>query len=271
MKSTAERKKSNYVDTIQLSARRPWVVVWAPQSNNYARVPSTFDRSKGGHCLFDQAIEVAKVWGAADQIVPVVLRPHRPWWDQTVSGLPQENVAEQPFDRGSAAGILLAILRIYRRDPLARIILLSAHGAAVQVNSPLPAPESTNSRDDLVVVARSAPGRRPIKGRREVSAFHRVHGEWQKSRMPHDGLVVASAANLVQLFIDNQPELTGQFLSKLQGAALFDNMELDQLYPYLPETDFQAEVLGRSIRRAEAVERTPRVRVNRPAARMVSL
>ncbi len=235
----------------EVCSQKPWVIVWSEYGHSRDRIPRSFARSEEGCSPFEQAIRHAERWAARARITPVVLRPQKPWWSQPVESLPQENLAEQPFDRGSAPGILLAILRIYRKDPAARVILLSANCDAVAVEGVEHALAVLGRRRDVVVLAPSetVAGQDGV-GQGSLLASRRVDGTWRVALDPTDarggGIIVASAQALLQLFVDTQPELTDQFLTTLTGPSLFDDVALDRLYPFLPELDFCQEVLARA-------------------------
>ncbi len=229
-----------------------WVIVWTAQENQVQRVPTPFNRGDEAQCPFEKALDLALTWAPKERVAPVVLRAEKPWWARPVDAVPAENLAEQPFDRGSAPGILLAVLRIYRKDRDARVVLLSAGSdlvASSHVNDSL---SQVGGRDDVVILAQAQPAHGVAAPRRQpVAAYRRVKGEWRLALRAGEarggGIIVASAGALLQLFIDTQPELTDQFLTTLTGPSLFDEVALDRLYPFLPETDFHAGVLNRAL------------------------
>jgi mannose-1-phosphate guanylyltransferase len=54
----------------------------------------------------------------------VVASQHARWWRDSLSSLPLANLFVQPENRGTALGILLALLHILERDDLARVLVL---------------------------------------------------------------------------------------------------------------------------------------------------
>ena len=225
---------------------QPWVIVWMANQDDARRVPQMYTRGHEGRCPFETALELAHRWAPAMQVMPVVLRSHKPWWFQPVESLPVENLAEQPFNRGTAPGILLALLRIYQKDSDARVILLSARGAERGTDRLDDALLRTGTNADIVVFG---------TGDGSAAAIDAHSGSWPTALGAADSdrdVIVAKVGALLQLFVDTQPELTDQFLA-LTGPALFDESALDRLYPFLPETDFESDVL----RRATAVGSVP--------------
>jgi mannose-1-phosphate guanylyltransferase len=61
-----------------------------------------------------------------DRLCVIVAADHRRYWQPALWTLPVANVIVQPRNCGTANGILLAVLRILERDPLARIVFLPA-------------------------------------------------------------------------------------------------------------------------------------------------
>ena len=56
----------------------------------------------------------------------IVARRHEPYWRRALGSLPARNLITQPRNCGTANGLLLAVLHILERDPLARILFLPA-------------------------------------------------------------------------------------------------------------------------------------------------
>jgi len=58
--------------------------------------------------------------------MPVVREQDRPWWGPLVRDLPAPHVVEEPLDRGSAPGVLVAALRISGWTPHDHILAIAA-------------------------------------------------------------------------------------------------------------------------------------------------
>jgi mannose-1-phosphate guanylyltransferase len=58
-----------------------------------------------------------------ERIVIVVAEAHRRHWERELADWPAENLVSQPENRGTAAGLLLPLLAIARRDPTARVVV----------------------------------------------------------------------------------------------------------------------------------------------------
>jgi len=89
-------------------------------------VPKQFCSLQGGPSLLQEALHRAQAVAPRERICTVVAENHRRWWQGTLWSLPAANIFVQPANRGTAIGILMPVLRILARDPLARIVFLPA-------------------------------------------------------------------------------------------------------------------------------------------------
>lgn len=91
---------------------------------NGVAVPKQFCSLDGGPSLLQEALLRAEAVAVRPRVCAVVAPQHRTFWGQPLGLLPEANVIEQPLNRGTALGILLPLLRLERRDPRARLLLL---------------------------------------------------------------------------------------------------------------------------------------------------
>jgi mannose-1-phosphate guanylyltransferase len=89
-------------------------------------VPKQFCSLRGGASLLDEALQRAASVAPVERISSVVAEQHAAWWCRSLAGLAPANVFVQPQNRGTALGILLALLHIVARDPHARVVILPA-------------------------------------------------------------------------------------------------------------------------------------------------
>ena len=89
-------------------------------------VPKQFCSLNGGHSLLEDAMNRGRRIVPRERLCAIVAADHRRYWQPTLWALPSSNVIVQPRNCGTAIGILLAVLRILERDPLARILFLPA-------------------------------------------------------------------------------------------------------------------------------------------------
>ena len=89
-------------------------------------VPKQFCSLRGGASLLEEALQRAAAVAPIERISTVVAEHHADWWCRSLAGLAPANVFVQPQNRGTALGILLALLHIFERDPHARVVFLPA-------------------------------------------------------------------------------------------------------------------------------------------------
>ncbi len=87
-------------------------------------VPKQFCSLQGDRSLLHDALARAREVTEPARICVVVTERHRRWWLPALAGMVRANIIVQPDNRGTANGVLLALLHILHRDPYARIVLL---------------------------------------------------------------------------------------------------------------------------------------------------
>lgn len=89
-------------------------------------VPKQFCSLNGGGALVHDAIQRARHIAPFEQVCAIVAEQHSRHWHGALRSLPRQNLIVQPHNRGTANGVLLCVLSVLERDPLARIIFLPA-------------------------------------------------------------------------------------------------------------------------------------------------
>lgn len=89
-------------------------------------VPKQFCSLNGGQSLLDDSMQRGRRIVPRERLCVIVAEDHRRYWQRALWALPAGNVIVQPRNCGTANGILLAVLSILERDPLARIVFLPA-------------------------------------------------------------------------------------------------------------------------------------------------
>lgn len=89
-------------------------------------IPKQYCSLHGEGALLQDALLRAQSVAPLERSCVIVAAQHRLYWRDLVSSLPKSNVIVQPRNRGTAHGILLAVLHILARDPQARIAFLPA-------------------------------------------------------------------------------------------------------------------------------------------------
>jgi mannose-1-phosphate guanylyltransferase len=118
------------------SVSNTWAVVLAGGDGSRLREISTTDAGEvipkqfcsllRETCLLEDAIKRAQAVAISQHICSVVAEQHRRWWSSALKTLPPQNIFVQPDNRGTAHGILLALLQIERRAPHSIVVLLPA-------------------------------------------------------------------------------------------------------------------------------------------------
>jgi mannose-1-phosphate guanylyltransferase len=93
---------------------------------NGVAVPKQFCSLQGGPSLLQKTFQRALSIASIQRTCTVVAAQHRMWRDAQVRNLLDDNVIEQPANRGTAHGVLLPLLHVMARDPDANVVLLPA-------------------------------------------------------------------------------------------------------------------------------------------------
>jgi mannose-1-phosphate guanylyltransferase len=259
------------------SDRHEWALVLAAGEGTRLRalttgpdgvaVPKQFCRIGGETSLLQTALRRAERVVPPERTLVVVAAHHRRWWERDLAALAAGNLVVQPRNRGTAAGVLLPLLEILRRDPQARVLVLpSDHfvGAeGVLAGSARQAFAETERFPEKVMLLGIAPdsadaeygwispGRTVGEGLFEVSAFvekperetagllRRRGGVWNSF------IFVARGRTLMRLYERRLPGL----VRGLSGAVADRNSgvrrmsRISAVYDHLPVHDFSGDLL----------------------------
>ncbi len=87
-------------------------------------VPKQYCSLSSGSSLLHETLRRALAVVSRRRVTVVVAEEHAQWWSPLAHELPAGSIVVQPENRGTATGILLALLRILERDPNARVVVL---------------------------------------------------------------------------------------------------------------------------------------------------
>jgi mannose-1-phosphate guanylyltransferase len=117
------------------SVSNTWAVVLAGGDGSRLRemtttatgevIPKQFCSLHNESCLLEDSLRRGQAVATPQQICSVVAAQHRRWWN-ALKTLPAQNIFVQPENRGTAHGILFALLQIERRAPNSVVLLLPA-------------------------------------------------------------------------------------------------------------------------------------------------
>ena len=98
-------------------------------------VPKQFWSCSGLTPMVRWALARARCLAPAPRVLIVVNEPHRPFWRRELADVPLHNLVIQPCNRGTAAGVLLALLEIQARGSAAApvVLLPSDHYVADEI------------------------------------------------------------------------------------------------------------------------------------------
>jgi mannose-1-phosphate guanylyltransferase len=119
-------------------------------------VPKQYCSLNGGPSLLEEALRRAQRIVPRERVCAVVAGQHQRHWRQMLCSLPVRNVIVQPRNCGTANGVLLGLLRILERDPLAHIVFLPAdhyvHDEAALADSMRTTATFTRGGDSLTLL-----------------------------------------------------------------------------------------------------------------------
>ena len=229
-------------------------------------VPKQYCSLNGGRALVQEAVARARRVVPLDRTCAIVAQQHSQHWHKALGCLPAENIIVQPQNRGTANGVLLCVLAILARDPLARIIFLPADHFVLD--------ESTLERslrellatlhhnpDGLTLIGIEpddadpelgyiVPGRTLSDGLRTVARFVEkppvpLAQELFATRALWNSFIFGASAaallGLLRLQLGGTVDEMATALARDEHAALYS--ALPQLYQSLPMADFSRAVV----------------------------
>jgi mannose-1-phosphate guanylyltransferase len=227
-------------------------------------VPKQFWRVKGESTLLDHTLDRLAPLAPIERTVVVVDQAHEPYLRSL--GRPMGHVLYQPQDRGTAAGVLLAILPILERDPDAIVAMSPADHAIADFsdfrNGLLSVVRLVRRRRAGIVLFGAEPQGfdgsygwiqpgRPSRPSwlREVAGFVEKPSPDMAGALLASGAVwntmvlVAGLTSLLDLFVARQPELTAALVDAWHAPAARRDSALTDTYARLQGLDFSRDVL----------------------------
>jgi mannose-1-phosphate guanylyltransferase len=256
-------------------ARRTWAVVLAAGEGTRLAsltrdasgnsVPKQFCSLNGGSALVHDALQRARRIAPPEQLCAIVAQQHSGYWRKALQALPAGNIIVQPQNRGTANGVLLCVLTILERDPLARIVFLPAdhfvldESALARALCDL-AVHLNHSPDGLTLIGIEpdaadpelgyiVPGRMLSDGSRTVARFvekpplpvaHKLIGA---GALWNTFIFAASGSVLLGLLRKHLPTSVEEMATALARDARAGCGALSELYERLPSVDFSGTVV----------------------------
>ena len=266
-----------------ISSKNVWVLVLAGGEGKRLRVlttepcgtpvPKQFCSLGGERSLIEEAIDRGAALIHTERICAIVAAEHRRWWSESaaLARLPSANLIVQPQNRGTAVGILYAMLHIAAKDPDATVVVLpSDHHVANEsilresLVAALQAVRRSRSRPVLLGLEPDnadtelgyiVPGARDPTGGYRVRQFVEKPSVTDARSLIESGalwnmfIVVAAIQRLIDLFRPQWRALIAEMqvlVAGDQSARCEDTRGLNpaEKYQRLPEVDFSRHVLA---------------------------
>jgi mannose-1-phosphate guanylyltransferase len=261
------------------SVANTWAVVLAGGDGSRLReltttaagetIPKQFCSLQRDTCLLEDAVKRVEAVAPAQHICSVVAAKHRRWWTNPLHTLPQQNIFVQPDNRGTAHGILFALLQIQVRAPDSVVMVLPADHYVVDevtmARSLRIAANLATDNEGLVYLLGAEPDRPdqelgyivPSEKRREAAAsvdrFVEKPAMQIARQLINDGalwntfIFAASVRALLSMFEGRfSPTITTmRDAIELTGSPEVGFAALELLYQDLEACDFSIEVLQR--------------------------
>ncbi len=229
-------------------------------------IPKQFCSVDGRRSLLRTTLDRAEGLTTDSRIMSVVAARHARWWRDELAHLPPSNVLVQPASRGTAAGVLLPVLSILRRDPRGMVVVLPSdhHVAdeAVLQHELLAAVRNSRAHDGRpvllgieadaaetgygwIVPARGAQGRcAPVVSFVEKPGPEVAGRLWREGALWSSFMFTASAESLVHMVERTLPGLLRDFRRAMDRSVRPHRSDwLTDFYADLPSHDFSRDVL----------------------------
>jgi mannose-1-phosphate guanylyltransferase len=255
---------------------RNWVILLAAGDGNRLRrlttdgsgnaVPKQFCSLRNGPSLLHQALQRAENMAPRRRICAIVARQHARWWRDALRSLPSSNVVVQPENRGTAVGILLALLHILERDSLARVLVLpSDHHVAdepalsramlrafvrlrkepeAMVLLGMPPDDADTDLGYIVPAPGGTEGVAHVASFIEKPSPPEARVLISRGALWNSFIVAAHAPTLLAVFAARDPALVARMQAAVRSShGGRDPAPLTGLYDVLPTLDFSRQVL----------------------------
>ncbi len=209
-----------------------------------------------------------------EHVLIVVAEQHRRFWEPELSDFPLDNIVVQPRNRGTGAGLLLPLLRLWRdRDTLARVLVLASdhyvedeqtlresldmalnvRGRRAGLLLLLGMTPSGLDHDFgwIVPASRASGGIRRVAHFAEKPGLEGARVLMRRGALVNSLILVAPAALILRLYQETLPGILGALLD-CPGDAV-GREHLAQIYESISPSDFSRHVLSRSVRHLSVV------------------
>ena len=251
----------------------PWAVVLAGGDGERL---AEFTRDARGrpvpkqYCAFGAPMPMVR-WAIAraqrvasrDRVLVVVNEAHRRFWERDLADIPGENLLVQPSNRGTANGVLFAVLAVQARAGAAAPLLilpsdhfvadedvlhqalLTALGAAARAGGGslflLGMDPTAHDAEYGWILPFTGAAVSGVRHFQEKPSAERIHQLVSSGALINSFIIVTHAQTLVGLFSDRLPDVLQSFRGCLSHSSAATR--LPQMFEQLPRADFSRDVL----------------------------
>jgi mannose-1-phosphate guanylyltransferase len=228
-------------------------------------IPKQYCSLERSSCLLQDAVARAGTVALPSHICTVVAAQHRRWWMSALTALNESNVFVQPQNRGTALGVLLAVLTLEMRNPAATIVLLPAdhyfrdEEAITRVLRVAGNLASANSASTYLIGAEPAsadpelgyilPTERVVDRPGLIAGFReKPNAEYARELIALGALwnlfiVVGSVSALLGLFMEEHAEVVRGMRGALKQRAAGLCNAVETFYERIEPIDFSGDIL----------------------------
>jgi mannose-1-phosphate guanylyltransferase len=228
-------------------------------------IPKQYCSLERSPCLLQDAVARAGTVALPSHICTVVAVQHRRWWTSALVSLNESNVFVQPQNRGTALGILLAVLTLEMRNPAATIVLLPAdhyfrdEEAITRVLRVAGNLASENGAATYLIGAEPAsadpelgyilPAERVVEKPALITGFKEKPNAGHARELIARGalwnlfIVVGSVSSLLELFAEKHADAVRGMREALKQRAAGQRDAVDKLYERSEPIDFSGDIL----------------------------
>ena len=253
----------------------PWAVVLAggdgervsalTRDADGRAVPKQFWSAGGGPPMVRWALARARRIAPQAQVLVAVQARHRQFWQRALADVPRDNLLVQPGNRGTAAGVIRALVEVQSRGSTLDPVVLLPSDHYVENEPVLHGALATAVRaawrgDASVVLLGMSPGGQDggygwIVPATSAAMAH-VHRFVEKPPAPHvremitegaliNSFIIAARAHVLLALVGRVfPDILAAF--QRLAHRLHDALEADRLYACLPPMDLSRDVLQRA-------------------------
>jgi mannose-1-phosphate guanylyltransferase len=210
-----------------------------------------------------------------EHVLIVVAEQHRRFWEHELSDFPLDNIVVQPRNRGTGAGLLLPLLRLWRhRDAVARVLVLASdhyvedertlresldvaldargHRAGRLLLLGMTPRGLDHDFGWIVPASRASGGIRRVAHFAEKPGLEGARVLMRRGALVNSLILVAPVDLVLRLYQESLPGILGALLDCPGDAG--GREPLAEIYESIPTSDFSRHVLARSVRHLSVVQ-----------------